>query len=366
MKKIVIFHHSNRIGGAGVSLLNVHKMLQDEYIVKTYIPDKESGLGLLFQKEGISVNEIKKRVGIICSYSGGSSFYGRTSLKSLIRIRETKKAFQEILNKEKPDIVAVNSMTLAWAGKLIKKNDCKSICFVRETFVNNLGMKYIKHCLNKYFDSVIFISNYDKDKMSCKAPVSGVVNNCVIKDDYQVNITKKDACGYLGIQNEFNILFVGGTNKLKGWNVIERAMEKLTEYKIRLIVAGNTEEVENKPNINFLGSRTDMPYIYKACDVLVFPSTSPHQARPVFEAGMMGLPVIISDFRETKEHVIDGENGLTFKPNNAADLALKIEKLYNDNELRERLGKVNKEYALKNHEFGKCKEKLLQLLEKLK
>jgi glycosyltransferase involved in cell wall biosynthesis len=365
MKKIVILHHNNGLGGAGMSLLHVHKMLENNYIVKTYIPEKNSKLGKFLLSNEVSIQEIGEKIGIICAYSGGSRFLGRTSFKSLFRIRKTKKAFNEIIENEKPDIVAVNSMTLAWAGKIIKKNNCKSLCFVRETYVSNIGMKYIKYFLDKYFDGVIFISEYDKKKLKCKSPVIGVVKDCTRKVDYILEVTKEEACRKLNIDcSGFNVLFVGGTNELKGWSLIESAIEKLIYYNIQLVVAGSTDRkaVNEKKNIKFIGSRTDMPMVYRTCDVLVFPSTSPHQARPVFEAGMLGLPVIISDFQETNESVRDGVNGITFTPNDANELARSILKLYNNRELCNKMGCENKEHAMQFHEMEKCKERLLRIL----
>ena len=367
-KKIVILHHCDGLGGAGVSLLNIHSMLEDNYDIKTYLPHKDSQLETYFRKHGVEVHTINDPVGMISSYSGGPKIFSRTFIKKLLEINQTTKLFQKIIDWENPDIVAVNSMTLAWAGKIIKKNNCKSICFVRETFINNLGMKYIKYFLDRYFDMVIYISNYDKIKMNCKAPILGVVNDCISRENYIIDITRAEACNRLNIkEGTFNILFVGGNNELKGWSIIVSSMEKLIDYDINLVVAGSDSGNDNIDhlNIEFIGKRIDMPEVYRACDVLVFPSISPHQARPAFEAGIMGLPVIMSDFEETREHVQDGINALTFIPCDSDDLAKKIIRLYEDRELCKKLGKENHKHSLQFHAFESCKKKLLDLLRKL-
>lgn len=365
---MIILHHCDDLGGAGISLLNIFNMLKEKYDCKVYVPHQDSKIAKYLKKYDVTLNAINDDVGMISSYSGGPKVFSRTFAKNFLEIKETKNSLQHIIDQEKPDIVAVNSMTLAWAGKLIQKNGAKSICFVRETYINNLGMGYIKFCLDRWFNAVIFISEFDKKVFKCKAKVQDVVHNCLQPKDYRTDLNREEACRYLNIENNFfNVLFVGGMDELKGWYIIESAMKKLEEYDIRLIVAGNIEnkEARDKKNVTFIGLRTDMPHVYKACDVLVFPSTAPHQARPVFEAGILGLPVIISDFEETREFVRDGENGLTFKPNNSEDLALKIEKLYKNKNLREMLGKANRENALKHHEFSKCQEKLLKIIEGL-
>lgn len=367
-KKIVIIHHCDELGGAGISLFHIYNMLKENYDVKLYVPHIDSEIADFLIKQDIVICAFGDKVGMISSYSGGPKVVSRTFVKNILKTIDTKKYLKRILNQENPDIVAINSMTLAWAGKQIQKSKAKSICFVRETSVNNFGFKYIKHFLNNWFDGVIFISEYDRRNFKCKALFTGVVHDCIDKDNYSIIISREEACRHLNIEkNMFNVLFVGGMDELKGWSVINAAMEKLKNYDIHLVVAGNVkkEKIKEKSNITFIGSRTDMPCVYRACDVLIFPSTSPHQARPVFEAGMMGLPVIISDFEETREFVRNGENGLTILTSNSDDIAEKILKLYVDRELCKKLGQTNQEYAIQFHEFKNCMKTLADIMKKI-
>jgi glycosyltransferase involved in cell wall biosynthesis len=366
-EKIIILHHCDALGGAGISLLNVYKMLKENYDIKVYLPHNNSQLADFYKKQGVEVYAINGEVGMISAYSGGIKVLSRTFIKNLLKTKKTKKILQQVINHEKPDIVAVNSMTLAWAGKLIQKNNVKSLCFVRETYINNLGMRYIQHCLDRWFNGVIFISKYDFNKFNCKAPITGIVSNCIHKEDYSIDLSRKKACDELEIDNDaFNVLFVGGTDELKGWLVIANALEKLEKYNINLVVAGGLVEskVVKSDKIKYIGLQSEMCKVYRACDVLAFPSTSPHQARPAFEAGMMGLPVIISDFEETRENVQDRINGLTFTPSNSYDLSCKILTMFKDKELCRKLGQENYKHALQFHEYENCKKILLDLVNK--
>lgn len=367
-KKILLFHHCDGLGGAGISLFNTYKMLKEEYEVKVYLPHYSSQLENYFKNHNAKINTINDNVGMISSYSGGPKVFSRTFVNNLVKIIDTRKVLQSIIKSEKPDVVAVNSMTLAWAGKLIQRNGIKSLCFIRETYVDNLGMRFIQHSLNKWFDGVIFISEHDKKKFKCKAPVVGTVRDSVHMTDYLIDLTRSQACETLGIDSEsFNILFVGGTSELKGWTVVTKAIKKLMHYNINLIVAGRLIKSEMVINdrIKYIGEQSNMPIVYRASDILVFPSTSPHQARPAFEAGFMGLPVIISDFEETREQIQNEVNGLTFKYSNSDDLAKKILKLYEDREFSQKLGQANKEHAARFHEFENCKQTLLTLVNEL-
>lgn len=365
MSKILLLHHSVELGGAGMSLYSIINMLSGRHEIKIFIPNKDSDLANFLKSKDITIDDKLGEIGMISAYSGGPNTFSRTFINKLLQTRKTRRILVDIIKSEKPDIIAVNSMTTAWVGKLIKKNKVKSICFVRETLTNSLWSKIIKYYLNNFFDGVIFISNFDKKKFSCKAQTTGVVRDCIDINEYSTNLDRNQACKKIGIEPSFfNILFVGGTSILKGWRVILSAMEMLKEYNIKLIVAGNSniDEFTISQNIEFLGIRSDMNILYRACDVLVFPSVFPHQARPVFEAGFMGLPVIISDFIETKEFVSDMDNGLTFKPMDSRDLADKIVKLYNNKNLCIKLGKQNHEKSKKLHSFESNKEILLKTI----
>jgi len=196
----------------------------------------------------------------------------------------------------------------------------------------------------------------------------------------------------------FNVLFVGGIDRLKGIDIAVKSIDILKNEDITLIVAGNDfgelgnkkikslvtnlikrnsakfskgikayinkKGLENK--IRFIGIQTDMSIPFSACDVLIFPMKEPHQARPAFEIGVQKKPVIIADFSNICEFVKDGVNGLTFEPNNPESLAQAILRLKNDRNLLAELGKRNYEYTMKyhteNYAMGELIDKITELL----
>ena len=112
----------------------------------------------------------------------------------------------------------------------------------------------------------------------------------------------------------------------------------------------------------FVGSQDDMSVLYSAADAVVFPSLLPHQSRPAYEAGMFALPIVITDFEETREFVANRVNGLTFERGKSADLAEAILDLYADEELRRRLGVANSDYTKRLHDFHLERGNLLGFL----
>ena len=75
-----------------------------------------------------------------------------------------------------------------------------------------------------------------------------------------------------------------------------------------------------------------------ACDLLVFPATTNHFARPIVEAGAMGKPVVASRFPIIEELVKNGETGLLVPPGESGALAEAIIALLRDPEKRARFG----------------------------
>lgn len=362
MKKIIIIHHYDDIGGAGNSLLELYEMLCNDYDVTVYLPHSKSSLAEFLSMNKVELKYFECDVGMISSYSGGPSFYSRTFMKHLFIIPKSLKKLKKIILRENPHIIISNSITLAWVGFLKSKQKIKKVCFIRETLNNSIGMKVLKVILKRNFDLVIFISNFDLKRYNLQTVKSLVVNDSVKISSYRSSFSKTEACELLGIDaNRVNILFVGGTSDLKGWNLVSSLISSLSDCKVNFIIAGavDSSKIINKNNVKYLGLTPNMPLVYKASDFLVFPSTSPHQSRPAFEAGVFSLPVIISDFEETKESVINGINGLTFIPNDVNDFLSKVLLLVNDDILRERLGKENHNHFIIKHEFFTCRDNLL-------
>ena len=91
-------------------------------------------------------------------------------------------------------------------------------------------------------------------------------------------------------------------------------------------------------HLRFLGVRRDVPQLIAATDIIVFPSTVPHFARPVIEASAMAKPVIASDIGGPRELVVPDETGLLIPPDNPEKLATAIVSLLDDPEMMTQMG----------------------------
>lgn len=368
--KVLILHHCDSWGGAGISLRDACRMLCDEHEVTVCLPHLASEVGKELEKIGaVKTVSIEADMGMISAYNGGPRLISRTFVRNFLRTRQSNSKLKEILKNGDYDVVILNSITLAWAAKTVKKEKLSTVMYIRETKVDNLAYRYCKHLINKHCDGVLFISEYDKKTTVSKVKKQMVVRDCIELDKYDVKLTREEACERFGIdKDKFNLLYVGGTDELKGHSIIVSAMSKIDDPKIQLIAAGGGVESKRAraDNITYLGKVFDMPTLYRACDALVFPSTKGHQARPAFEAGALGLPVIMSDFPETADEVINGENGLVFKPCDSDELKEKILELYNSPEERKRLGENNRENTRERHDFEEVRACLSEFMEKVK
>lgn len=389
MAKILFVHHSGKIGGAGVSLSNILRMLSSKHEITVYCPANPPDMCNFLRQLDINVISYDWPVAGIAEYSG-MKLLTRTFSKYFINIFTYKSKWKEVIMLNNPDLIIVNSVILCWMGLLFRKIGVKSICFVRETFKEgkiNVVTYLIKKLLSNTFDGVMFISNYDYMVSKCKAPIVKVIRNTVDIKKFS-SISRKEACALLGLDEKcFNVLFVGGSEKIKGLYTAVKALDYLniSNDKLSLVVAGwdgviskeakgGLRQFINNNNkypikvlryisnrnlgskIRFLGTREDMHMVYNACDILIFPSSKPHQARPVFEAGAAKLPVVISDFKQTSEYVKNCVNGLVFKPNSSKELEKSIYNLFSDRSLLNKLGINNFQSTIENHEYSKVEQ----------
>lgn len=364
-KRIVIFHHYDGIGGAGMTLLYIYKMLCEKFDVIVYVPKQSGDMFNYLTKEGVACKAIGEGIGVINAYSGGPPVWNKNFYLKFAKILKSYSQIKRIIKLENPQLVLLNSITLSWIAKCCSRLSVPVVCCIGETFVNSFFMRLNLRILKRFSIGTTYISQYDMDTFNIQVKYRAVVRNCVI-DDVKDRLSRENACKTIGVDpQKFNVLFVGGTRLkvLKGFPTLLKASEYLQNESFNFIVCGEIEEPINRDGFIELGIRTDMPVVYQACDVLVFPSGVPHQARPVFEAGLYEKPVIISNFEQTKEDVVDGHNGLVFEAFNAKELADKIEYYKNNRLALEEMGRNNRAMCIKNHSFESCKEQLLRLVD---
>ena len=171
------------------------------------------------------------------------------------------------------------------------------------------------------------------------------------------------------------ILFVSTIQPRKNIVRLATAFDKFkkeTQADLKLVIAGkkgwlyqkifyDVEKFQAKNEIIFTDylSENELAWLYKNALFFVHPSLYEGFGLPVLEAFSRSLPVACSFTGALPE--VAGEAGVYFDPLNVDDIKDKIEKLWKDKALREKLKKQGKQ-RLKEFSWEKCGKETLEVI----
>jgi glycosyltransferase involved in cell wall biosynthesis len=159
------------------------------------------------------------------------------------------------------------------------------------------------------------------------------------------------------------IIFVGRLVTEKGVPVLLRAAGKLTaefpDISVDLVGAGPIEEELKQMignlglygKVRFLGRLDNVANVLKTADIYVQPSLNEGLPNSLLEAMASGLPVVVTNVGGMPDVVTDGVEGFVVEPSNIDALAVALERLLHDSELRKKMGarcreKIQQDYSL--------------------
>jgi len=341
-RKLLFFHHYGLIGGAGLSGAEVLQAIPKESYDITVCCSTAAGRQMFefYRSLGVSMIDGGKTPWGYIHYSGNETpLLSRRSIQMLLPVLRDRSRVRSILERERPDLVVVNSMALFWIGPIAKSLGMHTVCFFRETYAKEwLGIRnaIIRRTLAEHFDAIAFISENDL-RQNPNAKGERIVI-CDSVDIDRLSATDRSAArerlGLCG--GKKYLLYVGGTSKLKGAHVALETMLQLQDSDaVLLFVGANALLREEKPQgiANLLRWLLHLPYVrrlrhmanrltargqlllfplqkdiipfYAAADALIAPSTKPHQLRPIYEAGAARIPVITTRFDAIAEFADD-------------------------------------------------------------
>lgn len=112
-------------------------------------------------------------------------------------------------------------------------------------------------------------------------------------------------------ENDIAVLFAGSGWERKGLKYAIRAISRIANRNVRLLVAGTGKKPTFSPsNVKFLGPVSDMQSLYVATDLLVLPTVYDPFSNACLEALSCGMPVITTTtngFAEIIEPKVHGE-----------------------------------------------------------
>lgn len=168
----------------------------------------------------------------------------------------------------------------------------------------------------------------------------------------------------------------GGRSERKGTLYLLEALEILKQkYDVKCIITGSSREagwnrrllnkiVQKRLNDIILAGEVDYQdsvYYYSSADIAVFPSIFEGFGLPVFEAMACENPVICTNIADVPILLKDNKYGISVEVGNVVALANSIEKLINDSNLRQHLGKKARRFVEENLSLEATVKKLIEI-----
>lgn len=276
-----------------------------------------------------------------------------------------------LFKKENPHIVhLVGLKTILWGGLAARLRKINGLV----TAISGLGvmfspeykhgmmskcilkmMRFIHHRKNTYCifhntdDLDLFVNNGIIDREHCVRTMGSGINLNVFK-----YIEKQK-------DSKLRVLFTARMVEDKGVLILIDAANLLREKyhdKVEFLLCGGLEtnplaikkekleELCDGKYIKWLGKRDDIKELLESSDIFAFPSYYKEGLpKSCIEAAAIGRPIITCDSTGCRDTVIDGKTGFLIPIKDSAALADKLQILFEDEDLRKKMGYYARKYA---------------------
>jgi glycosyltransferase involved in cell wall biosynthesis len=284
-------------------------------------------------------------------------------------------AICRIIDSFRPDLIHLNSVTLALVATGLRGTALPVVWHVRESPVPGYGglrLRFLREALLREADEIIFLSESDRQAwvQGCRGEV---VHNVVpVRTPPDANAIRRERERF-GLEPEDRaIAYVGGLAEIKGiFPLLDAVRELLPRFPRLRIVAPGTEvqaattlkgriarhilpalglardyerasRAIERPDLAAVFRRGpflhDILPVIAACEFLVFPSTRPHFARPVVEAASVGRAAIGSDLGGVRDLIEPGRTGAVVPAGGPRALAQAMERFLMDRDTTAAMG----------------------------
>lgn len=343
-KRILILITRSEPGGAQSHVLELLHGLNDKY--ELIMATGEEGF-LLEQAQKIGIES-----------------YLLPSLKRNVSLSNDKTAYREIrkiLLDAKPDLVHTHSSKAGILGRLAAHRLGLKNVFTAHGWAFADGTPWTRKLIGiptekmaaKWCDRIITVSHADK-LLAIKYHIAPREKITVIHNgiaDISSDLVAKPV-------NSIPVLtMVARVAPPKNFIVLLDALASIDrKYILRIVGDGpelyhvqeHAQELGIESNIDFMGSRNDVPEILSSSDIFILSSDWEGFPISIIEAMRAGLPVIASRVGGISEAVIEGRNGYLVPRNDADALAESIKRLITDAGKRELTGQQSRQLFLEN------------------
>jgi len=373
---ILYIHHGWGLGGAPVSLLQLAQALDPVHYRPVIICLQNGSAAQLFREQRLETVVCPQIQSFAHTTGGWYPLHTPRGLWQFIRhtvaFLPSARRTLALIQQYQPVLVHLNSLSLAPSALAAHWARTPLVWHVREiVHPGHLGIRWqvFTWMLERLPDEVIYICRDGQERLTGRRK-GVVVYNSVDFREFDRNLSGHPLRQELGLDpTDRVVLHLGGFRPIKGtWELVQAiARARHQVPNLRCIIAGCPPEREGwwvslanrlgyygygqrirrfiqeqglEQTILLQPFRSDVPRLIAAADLLVFPSLTPHFARPVMEAGAMAKPVIASHVGGVNEIVEDNVTGRLVPPGDVEALAAAIVQVLSDASCAARLGEA--------------------------
>lgn len=297
------------------------------------------------------INKLKKNLKVLNVH-----YYQIDFSRNVLNITKNLKAFWQVkclMEKKDYSFVHCHSPIGGVVGRICGKLKRTKVIYTAHGFHFYKGAPYknwliyypIEKIFSYFTDTLITINKEDyalaQKKMKAKEIVYIPGIGIDLKKYRRTQQARVEKRKQLEIDDQTLILFsVGELNKNKNHQIIIKSLANLSKTINYIYIIAGKGELENSlkkliaevglnKKVKLLGFRDDIPELFAAADLFIFPSFREGLSVSLMEAMASGLPVICSRIRGNLD-LIDSKGGLLFDPHNEAECLQTINEILNN------------------------------------
>ena len=368
-------------GGAQISALELAKALRKRgYDVSFIFPERgitverirKEGFPCLICRQGKAMDVFKEEVYNLSPFALLKVFFFLLFFNLRLAL---------LLRRENFDVLILNTGRGTLIGGIAgRMAGVFTIANIRAELGDSRGWKetLLKKFIALIPNYIVCVSKAMLDSLALpKSKPAMVMYNWMVVYEWVVPSHNKEK-GKFSSEDRFLLGFAGNLEPHKGLHILLSALGKIKDElrngKWQLLVAGaktneeyfrSLQEIILRYNmiemVRFLGWVDNIREFLSSLDIFILPSFTEGMPRSLMEAMCGGVAVVASDVGGIPELV--GETGILVPPGDVEALAKALRYLSDNDEERERLGKMGRERVLSIFTEEKQVGKLVQLIE---
>lgn len=340
------------IGGAERVVVNLSNQLRDEFKISVVILKKDKELAQELHSDiNLSVIEKKSKLGL-------SLF---SSLQTWLEKNSADLVHTHLFGGDLWGRIAANRAGVPVVTTEHNLN-------VTESFLKDWIKRYLGNYSKQYTAPSRAVADYMQSSYSIAEEKIKVIPHGIKLEKFE------HTQPYLQ-HDPLKLLMLGRLHKQKGHDIALEALAKINPNKWKLDIVGSGEkfseikekinELNLEDNVEIWDSTLDVVEEYNSHDVVLMPSRWEGLGLTAMEAMASGRLVVGSNVDGLKELIINGENGLLFRPEDPENLAQKIRYCLDNPQECSEIANKARQYAQDRFKLQDMINKYHQLYQKI-